>query len=132
MGSPPGITFLLRRLPNLLLPPTILYLVCNVIQVHLANWLFILFAVLSLPAGFAVSVLYADYVNARRAASLGAVLPLQIPSKLPGGLSTLKTLIRNFQMGIPGEHCAFISHVYQLRLCRWYHNRIYRKIWKYI
>jgi hypothetical protein len=115
MDTPPGSLYVLRGLPRLLLLPSVVYIAGTLFQiyyrphVYLPTWVLPLLAVLSLPVVFTVSVFYTEYTNAKRAAALGAVLPPQVPGKWPGCLSTLRTLIDNFQMGIPGESGSFLS-----------------------
>ena len=103
MNLPPGPAYLARRLPRLLLVPLSFYFAAARLFPQTHSVVLALLSLLSLPAVFTASVLYKDYVNQRRAAALGAVLPPRIRSKWPGGFSTLKTLVRSFQMGTPGS-----------------------------
>jgi hypothetical protein len=100
---PPGLVYLSKRLPRLLLLPVSVYLIVLANHVQISQWLLVLLSVFSLPVAFTVSVLYTDYVNQRRAAALGAVLPSRLSSKWPGGFSTLKAMVNNFKMGKHGN-----------------------------
>jgi hypothetical protein len=103
MNLPPGPIYLARRLPRLLLLPIFVYLGAARLFPQTSSAVLVLLSVLSVPAALTAAVHYKDYVNQRRAAALGAVLPPRIRSKWPGGFSTLKTMVQSFQMGTPGS-----------------------------
>ena len=102
MELPPGIIYLAQRLPKFLLLPVSFYLLAIAIHVPLSTIFLILLSTLSIPITFTVSVFYTDYIDQRRAAALGAVLPPRLSSKWPGGLPLLRKMVDNFRMGKPG------------------------------
>lgn len=105
---PPGIIYLISCLPQLLLPPAIVYglnHICDfVFHVSLPTWSQIPAYVLSFPALFTCSVLAEKYRDSRQAAIHGAVLAPMFPSRWPGGLDILAALIQNFKVGYMGMH----------------------------
>lgn len=106
MNIPPGITYLIQRLPRIITPPIILYtatfLAQNYLGAGISGLALALSYILCLPLAFAVNVLYRDYSHHRDAARLGAVLPPRVGDPYPGGLMTLWTAMHNFKAGYIG------------------------------
>jgi hypothetical protein len=107
MDLPPGIVHLSSRLPLLLTPPGLVYIL-NIISreyldIEAPRWLFIMACVLSLPVALMVSVYYKDWMDARNAAANGAILPPRIKDPTPGSLRTLAIAVENFKTGYPGK-----------------------------
>jgi hypothetical protein len=108
---PPGIVYLISCLPQLLLPPAIVYSLNHIcdfaFDLSLPAWLQIPAYVLSFPVLFTCSVLAENYRDRRQAVIHGAVLPPKFPSTWPGGLDTLLSLVQNFKTGYMGTHTNF-------------------------
>ncbi|KAG1895877.1 cytochrome P450 [Suillus fuscotomentosus] len=138
MDLPPGIVYLISCLPQLLLPPTIVYglnRICDfAFGVSLQGWSQIPAYVLSFPALFTCSVLAANYHDRRQAAMHGAVLPPMFPSRLPGSLDLLAALVQNFKIGYMGElmekQCNTLGHTFNMRVL--FENRIFTAEPEYI
>ena len=120
MEIPPGIVYLIQRLPRILTPPVLVYIVNFVCQSHLGiqlpNWVLPLSYALCFPAVLAATVLYRDVINSREAAALGAVLPTAVGGSSPGGIMFLFNALRDAKSGYPGK-LAF-SYVIRLGLRR--------------
>lgn len=135
---PPGIVYLISCLPQLLLPPAIVYglnHICDfVFHVSLPGWSQIPAFVLSFPALFTCSVLAEKFRDRRQAALHGAVLPPMFPSRWPGGLDVLAALIQNFKIGYMGdlmeEQCGTLGHTFNMRVL--FENRIFTAEPEYI
>ncbi|KAG2139719.1 cytochrome P450 [Suillus clintonianus] len=131
MELPPGIIYLISCLPQLLLPPAVVYglnRICDfAFSVSLPGWSQIPAYLLSFPAIFTCSVLAANYRDRRQAAMHGAVLAPKFPSKWPGGLDILAALVKNFKVGYMGdlmeEQCNEIGHTFNMRVL--FENRIF-------
>ncbi|KAG1776001.1 cytochrome P450 [Suillus placidus] len=114
MELPPGIVYLISCLPQLLLPPAIVYglnRICDfAFGVSLPGWSQIPVYVLSFPALFTCNVIAANYRDSRQAAMHGAVLPPKFPSRWPGSLDILAALVQNFKIGYMGQvHSIFTA-----------------------
>ncbi|KAG1856281.1 cytochrome P450 [Suillus tomentosus] len=138
MDLPPGIVYLIGCLPQLLLPPTIVYglnRICDfAFGVSLQGWSQIPAYVLSFPVLFTCSVLAANYHDRRQAAMHGAVLPPMFPSRCPGSLDLLAALVQNFKIGYMGElmekQCHTLGHTFNMRVL--FENRIFTAEPEYI
>jgi hypothetical protein len=112
MTIPPGLAYLARVLPLILIPPCVVYGILNIIsrdylEIGIPEWLALVVSVFSLPIVLCVSALHTNYRNRREAAARGAVLAPLVKDRWPGGLSTLATILRNFKSGYPGWfHCS--------------------------
>lgn len=107
MHIPPGILYLSQRLPALLAPATFTYIcasvACPYFGFHVSKYIVLLMCLLALPVALLVSVMYDDYLNARHANGLGAVMPPQVRDRWPGGLSLLAKGLRHAKAGYPGR-----------------------------
>jgi hypothetical protein len=117
MDLPPGIVYLSSRLPLLLAPPCLVYIL-NIISreyldTEVPQWRFIMACVLSLPVALMVSVYYKDWVDAQDAAANGAIMPPKVKDPTPGSLRTLAIAIENFKTGYPGKLHINISRPVQ-------------------
>ncbi|KAG1875428.1 cytochrome P450 [Suillus subalutaceus] len=138
MELPPGIVYLISCLPQLLLPPAIVYglnRICDfAFGISLPGWSQIPAYVLSFPALFTCSLLAANYRDRRQAAMRGAVLPPRYPSRLPGGLDILVALVQDFKIGymggLMGEKCNTLGHTFNMRVL--FENRIFTAEPEYI
>lgn len=135
---PPGIIYLISCLPQLLLPPAIVYGLNRIsdfaLGVSLPGWYQIPLCLLSFPVAFTCSMLAANYRDRRQAALHGAVLPPMFPSKWPGGLDVLAALVRNFKGGYMGElmdeQCKTLGHTFNMRIL--FENRMFTAEPEYI
>ncbi|KAG1731965.1 cytochrome P450 [Suillus paluster] len=124
MELPPGIIYLISCLPQLLLPPAIVYGLNRISDfafgVCLPGWFQIPACLLSFPIVFACSVFVTNHRDRSQAALHGAVLPPMFPSKWPGGLDILAALIQNFKTGYMGdmmeEQCKTLGHTLNMRV----------------
>jgi hypothetical protein len=111
MKTPPGIVYIAQHAPFLLIPPALVYAISVAISIHLGielpKWIIVIAPLLSLPLNFLITILYTDYINGREAAAFGATFPPSVESKLPFGLSTLRTVVTNFKNGYSGESTEF-------------------------
>ncbi|KAF5387696.1 hypothetical protein D9615_000007 [Tricholomella constricta] len=105
---PPGIAYLVNRLPTLLSPLIAVYilnrLLLECLGAHLPLWAVIVPAVLSIPVALLLKVSFVDFIDHRRAAALGAVLPPRVEDKWPAGVGLLLQSIDNLKTGYPGEN----------------------------
>ncbi|KAG2338542.1 cytochrome P450 [Suillus weaverae] len=131
MELPPGIVYLISCLPQLLLPPAIVYglnRICDfAFGVSLPGWSQIPVYVLSFPALFTCNVIAANYRDRRQAALHGAVLAPKFPSRWPGSLDILAALVQDFKIGYMGdlmeEQCNTLGHTFNMRVL--FENRIF-------
>ncbi|KAI0369451.1 cytochrome P450 [Pilatotrama ljubarskyi] len=79
VSLPPGPRYLIQQLPNLLIPPTVVYALTYLAREYLhifpSTWL-----------------LYHDYTNAQRARGVGALMPREIEHKWPGSIDVLQRI----------------------------------------
>lgn len=96
MSLPPGLRYTLRQLPNILIPPAIVYASAYIareyFQLSPPTWLLVLLTLFSWPIAFTALVQYHDYANLLRARTLGAVIPREISHKWPGSIDVLKRI----------------------------------------
>ncbi|KAK7445176.1 Protein kinase alk2 [Stygiomarasmius scandens] len=115
LDVPPGIAYLVKHAPNLLLPPTIVYALLHItrsyfaIQIQVGKWTEIWLYVFSLPMALALSVLYTDILNTRAAWRVGAVKapsPSILEDPTPGGILSLVRMSKAFNSGYPADQLA--------------------------
>ncbi|KAI0809012.1 cytochrome P450 [Irpex lacteus] len=98
MPLPPGIIFLIPRLPALFAPPVAVYLADRLIRRHfgvvIPTGLLVALGVLSWPLALVLHTHWSRWNNRRKAAACGAVMPPTIEYRLPGGLDLLKQYVR--------------------------------------
>nr|BED42917.1 cytochrome P450 monooxygenase [Trametes versicolor] len=96
MSLPPGLRYTLRQLPNIIIPPAIVYassyIAREYFQLSPPTWLLVLLTLFSWPIAFTALVQYHDYANLLRARTLGAVIPREISHKWPGSIDVLKRI----------------------------------------
>lgn len=107
---PPGIPFLVKRLPQLFFPPALVFVLLNAYYFYfggsaLSTSLVSIFYILSFPATLTLSVWYTAIVNRVAAARLGAVMlpaPPFIDDPTPGGILSLYRAIKSVSGGYLG------------------------------
>jgi hypothetical protein len=114
---PPGILFLVKRLPQLLYPPgttfILLYLYRNLVDSpgialplpQPPTWLIVTMYILSFPTALILSNVHTAVSNRIAAARMGAVMlptPPFMDDPTPGGLLSLWRGIKSFKNGYPG------------------------------
>lgn len=111
MSLPPGLRYILRQLPNILIPPAIIYASAYIAREHFQlsspTWILVLLNLFSWPIAFTALVQYHDYANLLRARTLGAVCPREIPHKWPGSIDLLKRIFAMDNVRYMGaySHC---------------------------
>ncbi|TFK35048.1 cytochrome P450 monooxygenase pc-2 [Crucibulum laeve] len=107
MDLPPGIVYLLPRLPRILAPPALVYIISYLLEAQLgfrfSGWALAISLVLSLPTALTLVVLWRDIFMYLDARSRGAVLPPARLDRSPGSIRSLLAGMRNFKSGYPGE-----------------------------
>lgn len=105
---PPGIVYLSQRLPKLVAPPLLAYvlgiLARSQTSIDIPDWAIPVAIVLSLPAALTAKVQWQLFKDRRGAARFGAVLPPAIPDQygLPGGLGFVINSGKEVAVGYPG------------------------------
>lgn len=123
---PPGITFLVKKLPQIIIPPAattlVLYLYHNPQLYSLASlsapsqlstWVTTTIYILSFPTVLAISMAYSSIVNRVTAARMGAALlpkPPFMDDPTPGGLLSLQRAFKGSKSGYIGMSFAFLLH----------------------
>ncbi|KAJ7499687.1 cytochrome P450 monooxygenase pc-2 [Mycena latifolia] len=97
MDVPPGIAYLARALPLILLPCALTYVLLTrilpLLEIGtLPLWTRVLLALVSQPAGLTLIYLYNEYQHARDAASRGAAMIPVVYGKWPGSLSLISKI----------------------------------------
>ncbi|RDX44127.1 cytochrome P450 monooxygenase pc-3 [Lentinus brumalis] len=96
ISLPPGPRYVIKQLPNLIVPPLTVYLLSRISREHfgvaLPSWLVVVAYALSWPFALVALVHWNDFVNARRARALGAVIPREVDHKYPGSVDLLKAM----------------------------------------
>ncbi|KAH6901554.1 cytochrome P450 monooxygenase pc-2 [Coprinopsis sp. MPI-PUGE-AT-0042] len=118
---PPGISYLLRKAPSLLLPSVLVYAGAHQIQAitdtHWPRWLVVCLSVVAKPLQFWISVQLARARDAREARRLGARIA---PPVEDSALTIMSKLLEMFERGYPGDALqGWIEkhgNVYQTRL----------------
>lgn len=118
-NTPPGITYLVSRLPTFLLPLAAMFVFNKLANAYLKNglpfWAVILATILSVPVTALLKLTFTDYVDHRSAAGQGAILPPRVYDKWPGGVGLLLELTRNLKTGYPGKSLSSPSHAWTSR-----------------
>ena len=105
---PPGIVYLSQRLPKLVSPPLLAYVLGIIARSHtnidIPDWAIPVAIVLSLPVALTAKVQWQLFKDRRGAARFGAVLPPDIPDRygLPGGLGFVISSGEEVAVGYPG------------------------------
>ncbi|KAJ7110830.1 cytochrome P450 [Mycena crocata] len=109
MSLPPGIVYLLKRVPRLFVPPLAVYCARlaaeRFFDVIVPRWLTVVACVLSGPAALTAIVQYRDYVVRRDAAAAGAIVCPTVPGSI-GGLNLLRATTKDTY---PGEPLAIFA-----------------------
>ncbi|KAL0949002.1 hypothetical protein HGRIS_009101 [Hohenbuehelia grisea] len=103
---PPILPYLLQRLPRLVAPLALVFAVKRTVEpevLHLPGILWAVVYAASLPLALTVGVLWKDWTDRREAERLGAVMPTRVRDSKPGGLTLLKTMVKNFKTGYIGD-----------------------------
>ncbi|RXW15330.1 hypothetical protein EST38_g10518 [Candolleomyces aberdarensis] len=107
VSIPPGILYLFQNLPSLIIPPATVAGLSQIIRNHtnlyISTWILAFACILSLPATFAMKVLYKDWKDEKDAAAHNAFLPPRVPDSTPAGLGLLRSALDSFKNGYPGE-----------------------------
>jgi len=108
MELPPGIVFITANAPRIVLPPVLalcgIKLLDTLFNVYIPFWLQVPFYVASFPLALACRSMYADLRDRRQAAMNGAILAPRVPTRWPGGLDLLLRSVRNARSGYMGMH----------------------------
>ncbi|KAJ3503620.1 hypothetical protein NLJ89_g8348 [Agrocybe chaxingu] len=123
MNLPPGPTYLLRLFPSYAIPSTLVYFslrnLANWATFSISSWLLVFVSFLARPLFFFAQVQYANLINKREAAKMGAVLA---PTVKASGLQTIKIMVETLREGYPGEDfrrwAEDYGHTYQLNLLK--------------
>jgi hypothetical protein len=114
MNVPPGIAYLVQRLPRILTPPILAYALVYLgktrLSIELSGWALSSVLLLSLPVGLTLTVLWKDLIIRWDASAKGAVLPPISPDPFPGGARSLYRAVTSFKTGYPGapsDLCIF-------------------------
>ncbi|KAG2004913.1 cytochrome P450 monooxygenase pc-3 [Coprinopsis cinerea AmutBmut pab1-1] len=121
MGAPPGISYLLRKVPPLLFPGLLAYATTHYVKrftgISLPGWAVFLCVVLAKPLQFLVSTRYRRYLNEKEAQKLGAKMA---PHVQESGLAIVSKLLEMFDRGYPGdtlqEWASKHGNIYETRL----------------
>ncbi|KAK6996014.1 glycosyltransferase family 39 protein [Favolaschia claudopus] len=104
MAMPPGILYLSRTLPVLILPAITTYAILNrVPQLHHSRWLVISAALLAQPVIYCLDLLYTKVTTFVDMKRRGAIPIPRIQDRWPGGFATLALLGRRLNSGYPAE-----------------------------
>ncbi|KAF8996805.1 cytochrome P450 [Cyathus striatus] len=107
MDLPPGIIYLLQRLPYLLSPPILTYCIIHGLEalfgVYLSAWTTIFSYLASLPLALTFIVVYYDIKYQLQAYSHGATLAPLLADWSPGGIKTLMSMLRTDKQGYMGD-----------------------------
>ena len=109
---PPGIIYLIHRIPQLLMGPISTYLLLKLSQTfystfQFSTWMTIILLILSGPVIFAISLAWSDFKNYRAARAIGAVLPPRILDYSPGNIYSIWKEIKHEERGYFGEFHFF-------------------------
>ncbi|KAI0693638.1 cytochrom P450 [Cytidiella melzeri] len=97
MPLPPGIEFLLPRLPFLLAPPVSAYLISRAIGqlLDIPTTVVVVVCLWSWPLSLTLSTYWPRWCAQRRAMAAGAVMPPMVDYKMPGGLDLVRELLED-------------------------------------
>lgn len=102
--------YLLPKLPQLLAPPAVVYLLAYVARSRFAYgvppWALALACVLSWPAAFTIAVQWYNFKVARGAAARGARLPPVVKAKYPGSVDLMMLNNRDVEERFLGERVS--------------------------
>ncbi|KAJ7165579.1 cytochrome P450 [Mycena crocata] len=101
MVLPPGILYLSRTLPAVLLLSTATYVVFN--RLLHSQWVPVLAAVIIQPSVFALSLLYKGVTRWMDRMRRGAIPIPQVPDRWPGGLSNVSQMGNMLKSGYPAN-----------------------------
>ncbi|KDQ55429.1 hypothetical protein JAAARDRAFT_37440 [Jaapia argillacea MUCL 33604] len=129
--APPGVVYLSQRLPRVCAPPALIYLLYLLAKdfwaINLPNSLVLATIILSPPLALALSVEWTIRRDQRAAATLGAVIPPQVPHRWPGSVDILLKSLNNFKDGYPGDNMEpwinKLGHMFNVRVL--FENRIF-------
>ena len=106
MPLAPGVSYLARRVPQLLAPPAAVCAASYVARAHFGAaapaWALALAYVLCYPLAFTAYIQWRDFKNARAAAAAGAVIPPVVEAKWIGGFDLMKRAGADFDKHILG------------------------------
>ncbi|KAM5540778.1 hypothetical protein V8D89_005422 [Ganoderma adspersum] len=98
MGLPPGPRYLLRQVPQLVLPPLLVLGFLRILSANLSSppplYARVLAFALSWPLASVVLVKWRAWANRRNAAAMSAVMPEEVAHKLPGSLDLLMKMFQ--------------------------------------
>ncbi|KAK1233682.1 Protein kinase alk2 [Marasmius sp. AFHP31] len=108
MAIPPGLVWLAQNGPSrILLPAGVAYAILRLLRdlqvLALPSWINSILCILSVPAAFALSIVYADWRDARAAAARGAILAPFLPYKRLGAIDIVEGLVETFTNGYIGH-----------------------------
>ncbi|KAI0775623.1 cytochrome P450 [Trametes elegans] len=96
LSLPPGPRYVIHQLPNVLVPPAVVYALACIARAYLhrspPTWLLATAYALSWPFAFTLLVQWHDLTNARKARALGAVIPPEVQHKLPGSIDVIRRI----------------------------------------
>ena len=127
---PPGIIYLIPRIPQLLIGPISTYLLLKLSQTfygifYFSTWVTVILLILSGPAIFAISLAWNDFKNYRAARAIGAVLPPRILDYSPGNVYSIWKEIKHEKTGYFGEILSFSSFFFFLCFFCWTESENY-------
>ena len=104
---PPGVLYLLPRLPRILSPPALTYGVFRFVGAHykiyISTWWLLLAMVMSLPLALTLSVLHDEVSIHMDASKRGAMMPPRVRDPYPGGAQALTSGSKQLKEGYLGE-----------------------------
>ena len=123
MGYPPGLVFLASRLPYILTPPCVVYVLSLFAKSYLGTpvpvWALVPAYLLSWPLLAAAYIQWQGFKDARDAAANGAVLAPVVASDVPGGFDLIKQISSDFEQHFLGyrfaEWTKLYGHTYNWR-----------------
>ena len=104
---PPGVLYLLLRLPRSLSPPALTYGIVRFIganyEIYISTWWLVLAMVMSLPLALTLSVLQDEVSTHMDASKRGAMLPPRVRDPYPGGAKALIRESKQVKKGYPAD-----------------------------
>ena len=104
---PPGVLYLLQRLPRILSPPALTYGIVRFIganyEIYISTWWLVLAMVMSLPLALTLSVLHDEVSIHMDASKRGAMMPPRFRDPYPGSAKELIRESRQLKKGYPGD-----------------------------
>lgn len=118
MRLPPGLLYVLPRIPQLLAAPAAVYVASHVARTQFGvtapTWLLVLAYVLCWPIALTLYIQWRDYKISREAAAAGAVLPPAVEAKYLGGLDLIGRATKDFDAHIMGACISCFSSLHHL------------------